>query len=149
MASPRRRVFHLLPPLLTFLLWMVLVAWLPSGWFRDDTPAIIIAAAPPLLINVSLVLILFGEWKSGSRIGKRHMDERLELEVIPSNRWKPPGLVRRPRRGRVVVVPKRHVRRASRTTFVHQKRRALGLKELPPGHLNRRRPAYWQRRFTW
>jgi hypothetical protein len=149
MASPRRRVLHLLPPLLTFLLWMALVTWLPHGWSHDDTGATLIAAAPPVLINLSLVLILFAEWKSGTRIGRRDGRGQAELEVIPLDRWKPPGLVRRSRRGRVVVVPKRHIRRVTRLTFSHQKRRALGLKELPPGHLNRRRPAYWQRRITW
>lgn len=149
MACPRRQALHLLPPLLTFLLWMALVVWLPSGWFRYDTPATIVAAAPPLLINLSLVLILFGECKSGVRIRSGDAGKQPELEVIPLDRWKPPGLVRRSRRGRVVVVPKRHIRRVARLAFVHQKRRALGLKELPPGHLNRRRPAYWQRRFTW
>lgn len=149
MASPRRRALHLLPSLLTISLWMALLAVLPSGWPYHDTPASIIAAAPPLLINLSLLLILFGEWRSGTGIGSRDAGSTPELEVIPLDRWKPPGLVRHPRRTRVVVVPKRHIRRVHRLAFIHQKRRALGLRELPPGHLNRRRPAYWQRRFTW
>lgn len=128
---------------------MALLAVFPSCWPRFDTPATIIAAAPPLLINLSLLLMLCGEWRSGTGIGGRDPGKEPDLEVIPLERRKPPGLVRHRRRGRVVVVPKRHIRRVPRLTFIHQKRRALGLKELPPGHLNRRRPAYWQRRLSW
>ena len=149
MASPRRLTLQLLPAALTLLIWTLLLALLPTGWLTHDIPALIAAAAPPLLINLSVALILFVEWKSGTQVGIPIPENQAELEVIPPQRRRPPGLVRHPRRGRVVLVPKRKIRHVPKPNFTTGKRRALGLKELPSGRLNRRKPTYWQRRIVW
>jgi energy-coupling factor transporter transmembrane protein EcfT len=149
MASPRRRIIRLLLLVFTFVLWMAVLASIPSRWFRGDPPSIILAAAPPLFTNLALLLILIGEWKSGTGFRQQRTAVPTEWEIIPVTRLRPPGLDTRMHRRRVVVVPKRHIRRLARPTPVHQKRRALGLPELPPGGLNRRRPHGWHRRLAW
>lgn len=144
MASPRRRITLLLPLVLTFALWSAVLACSPSGSFRCDTPAILMAAIPPLCTNLALALILIGDWRAGTGLGPRKTTVLPEWKVIPLDRCKPAGIERRKRHHHVVVFP-RHIRRLSKPTLIRQKRSAPGLPELPVGGLNRRRPSGWYR----
>ncbi len=149
MASPRRRFSRLMMLVLTFVLWAAVLFPIPFSWFHDDVPSLLLAATPPLFTNLALALILMGEWKSGTGVRKRD-ETPAEWEVISWDRRKPPGFDKRSHRlRRVIVVKKRHIRRLIRPTFVYQKRRALGLPELPPHRLNRRKPSSLRRRMLW
>ncbi|RYD64986.1 MAG: hypothetical protein EOP84_32295 [Verrucomicrobiaceae bacterium] len=149
MASPRLRLFELLPHVSMFLLWTAVVTFAPAGFFQADPQALVMAAAPPLCMNVAVALILLGEWKSRSAMGLLEPTVPTEWEVIPLDRRKPAGLDRRKRHRHLVVVSARHVRRLPKPTFSYQKRQALGLPEKPATMLNRRRPGNFFRRFSW
>lgn len=70
-------------------------------------------------------------------------------EVIPVERFKPPGYDRRKPRHGVVTVSKRRVRRVATPSPFLSRRKALGLGHDWPQRANRKRENRWYRRIIW
>ena len=147
MVSPRRRISQAALTLFLVLVWIVSLAFAPTGVLQADPKAVLIVSTPPLCANLALVLLLTSNWKANLNARHRRKNSP-ELEIIPMVRGKSLLLEPRKIRGPVVVVHRRHIRAVQRPSVYHQKRLALGLPERATSDLNRRRAAAWHRRIS-
>lgn len=147
MVSPRHRVALVVSAVLLLALDWILIFFAPAAiHLAPDSP--LTSSVPITFGTIAVVLLFTSGWQAKAEARSRAEAGDSELEVIPIERWRPPGLKPRKDSGPVVVLRKSHIRPVKRHPFIHQKRRALGLPARPPFGRNRRRSTGWPRRFA-